>query len=1121
MQGLTQVKQCEIEKLITDNTILCLTETQQKYMKVNISENLKFIDSTRDEADKKGGGLCIMHRKNNSLVTEEIKTKHSDILLVKCALKTFSFIILLVYMSTNDQARNKIIEKEINAILEKNEEKPFLFLGDFNGHTGFLGTQDVNINGERVLNWIENKNLILLNGDPNCSGEITWESRDMKSAIDFIMMNQELYNRFMYMNIDEQKEKYDLSDHNVLSVLMQLSIEKCKYSNKVEEITYMKITEDTLEKYLLELESELRTSTVNDIETFEKLIKSISEKHMKRKIRRKTVQGKTVEVEPIWMTREIKMAMSKRRTYNKEKRKLQNTSEEYKRYDSLYREQKIIVKNMIKDAMWKHEKKVTDDIRRDRNMTRKLWEHIKRLKGENLRESKKITLYGDNEMPIKSEDIPNELICFWNTIYRQRENTIKDVWNEDSRRTYEQTLRKEREEGKHNLIVGEKWESNDSDFPVTLREHLDMAYHCNIPTPQAMDKDKTKITKEEVKKQLEKTKKGKASGPDKLKPDLFKVLNRSEICTNKLVECFNNIINEEHVTESWKETNTTLIPKKTKPTVTDLRPIALANSSYKIFMGIVRQKIEDHIKESGLRSDLQAGFTEDRRVTDNLYILKYCIYETFKNKNTLIVTSLDFKKAFDSINRENLIKTLMKNKIDSSLISIIAQIYSDDRTRLHINNEEQATIHITNGVRQGCNGSTVLFLLMTYEIIQKLEEERIGFRNGKFKIPILYYADDGLLLSRTIEEARYSIDLIENIAMQCGLQINKEKSNILMYNQREQLDTIANIKICNKIKYLGITIENKKNCFREHKKEKLNKAKQLANMTYSITERSCNRLLVGKGYWKGVGLAATLYGAEILDYNKEELEKLQRIENKVYRCILRVPTYTANCVLRSEVGATSTVARDGKIKILFAKHILKESRNELMREIFLEEYEKGQTTWIKTLKAYMLNMNLTLRDIKNVKKESIIMKIKEWDTARWRREAEEKSTLSIYRIHKNNIKEESWIDNTEETTLMTRARTNTLSLNWRNRYQGKSEVCPYNDSDKETLEHFVLECRGYESIRRKFNILSSNENENKEELLAQILLFNVSNNKEMQEKKEYIKEIWKARYKKEKEEQRN
>lgn len=94
----------------------------------------------------------------------------------------------------------------------------------------------------------------------------------------------------------------------------------------------------------------------------------------------------------------------------------------------------------------------------------------------------------------------------------------------------------------------------------------------------------------------------------------------------------------------------------------------------------------------------------------------------------------------------------------------------------------------------------------------------------------------------------------------------------------------------------------------------MNKANQLANMAYSITERSCNRLLVGKGYWKGVGLATIAYGAEILYYTKKELDKLQCTENKVYRCILQVPTYTASCVLRSEVGATSTVARDAKIK---------------------------------------------------------------------------------------------------------------------------------------------------------------------------------------------------------------
>lgn len=101
---------------------------------------------------------------------------------------------------------------------------------------------------------------------------------------------------------------------------------------------------------MTELEDELRTNIIDDIESFEHLMKNISEKHMKRKIRRKTKQGKTVEMEPIWMTTEIKKAISKRR-YNKEKRKMQDNTEEYRTHETLYKEQRMIVKNMIMKKM--------------------------------------------------------------------------------------------------------------------------------------------------------------------------------------------------------------------------------------------------------------------------------------------------------------------------------------------------------------------------------------------------------------------------------------------------------------------------------------------------------------------------------------------------------------------------------------------------------------------------------------------------------------------------------------------------------------------------------------------------------------------------------------------------
>lgn len=83
-----------------------------------------------------------------------------------------------------------------------------------------------------------------------------------------------------------------------------------------------------------EVESKLRTNNISDIEAFENLMKSISEIHMKRKIRGRTKQGKNGNDLP-WKTKEIR----KRWSYSQDKkRKLQNTTKEYKKYNSSHKE---------------------------------------------------------------------------------------------------------------------------------------------------------------------------------------------------------------------------------------------------------------------------------------------------------------------------------------------------------------------------------------------------------------------------------------------------------------------------------------------------------------------------------------------------------------------------------------------------------------------------------------------------------------------------------------------------------------------------------------------------------------------------------------------------------------
>ena len=111
------------------------------------------------------------------------------------------------------------------------------------------------------------------------------------------------------------------------------------------------------------------------------------------------------------------------------------------------------------------------------------------------------------------------------------------------------------------------------------------------------------------------------------------------------------------------------------------------------------------------------------------------------------------------------------------------------------------------------------------------------------------------------------------------------------------------------------------------------KAFTFTNQTASIAARSCNRLLIGKVFWKGVALPSLLHSMEAIFLTKAELSKLQIIENKVYRIILRAPRYTPNSALRSEVGASCHRTRDIKKKLNYVKYIMKENGNPLVKEI--------------------------------------------------------------------------------------------------------------------------------------------------------------------------------------------
>ena len=138
-----------------------------------------------------------------------------------------------------------------------------------------------------------------------------------------------------------------------------------------------------------------------------------------------------------------------------------------------------------------------------------------------------------------------------------------------------------------------------------------------------------------------------------------------------------------------------------------------------------------------------------------------------EEKVKLVLTAIDFAKAFDSINRKKLIQALKEYKCDPQLINSIANLYSDDETSLYLNSKEICKIGVTSGIRQGCTGSPQLFVMVVNLIIKKICNTRLGFRNDLLYIPALLFADDGLLLTNSVRSMEQLLEVVVEVAREC------------------------------------------------------------------------------------------------------------------------------------------------------------------------------------------------------------------------------------------------------------------------------------------------------------------------------------------------------------------
>ena len=98
-------------------------------------------------------------------------------------------------------------------------------------------------------------------------------------------------------------------------------------------------------------------------------------------------------------------------------------------------------------------------------------------------------------------------------------------------------------------------------------------------------------------------------------------------------------------------------------------------------------------------------------------------------------------------------------------------------------------------------------------IMAEVDKRGKGYNDEHISLKSLFFDDDVLMLSHSLKDAKDNVNIITQISREYGLEINSEKSCVMIFNVKEQPEHLCNIKVVQKMKYLGIEIDNKRNYF--------------------------------------------------------------------------------------------------------------------------------------------------------------------------------------------------------------------------------------------------------------------------------------------------------------------
>eukprot|EP01022_Parablepharisma_sp_SALTPOND_P013143 TRINITY_DN1733_c0_g1_i8.p1 TRINITY_DN1733_c0_g1~~TRINITY_DN1733_c0_g1_i8.p1 ORF type:complete len:935 (-),score=38.42 TRINITY_DN1733_c0_g1_i8:21-2825(-) len=328
------------------------------------------------------------------------------------------------------------------------------------------------------------------------------------------------------------------------------------------------------------------------------------------------------------------------------------------------------------------------------------------------------------------------------------------------------------------IILGEEANKMYADF---YRE-LYTAKTSLSPVGLEQNKGCIKIDAENVKKRLSQ---GKAMSLD-MCPD--ELLQDPCIFAN-LIEWCKKVANGSSIPTLYKTGRLLLLSKinSITPKVFETRPIIILSIVFKCLEAIWAIKYEDLIWSN--IGKWQVGFRKEHSTQELISKLKLWL---IKHRSSGIVIFVDVRKAFDSIERSQVIETLKELYMDEDGIRMYKNLVSN--LKVYYNDE---LIAYDRGVPQGSLLSPMLFNLVYDKLLK--EAHRKGWK-------IFAFADDLAICLTSQKQYLEAITWLKTWKSKVYLSINDDKTKEMRLGRLK--GKYHEFEVVSSYKYLGVIVHD-------------------------------------------------------------------------------------------------------------------------------------------------------------------------------------------------------------------------------------------------------------------------------------------------------------------------